>query len=118
MKSSENENNNETREAKLGKRIDAVGWALFFIMIGGIGLVPKETIPEGTWLVGVGAIMLGTNLVRYKNNLKVSTFTIILGIIAIAAGLSGYYGMDLPIFSILLILVGLSIILPLFKEKE
>ena len=30
-----------------------------------IWLVPAERVPEGAWLVGVAAILLGVNVVRY-----------------------------------------------------
>lgn len=108
--------NKETREQAIGKRIDAIGWALFFIMIGGIGLAPKESIPEGTWLIGVGLIMLGNNAVRYLSGLKMINFTMLLGLLALGIGISVMFGIDLPVFPILLILVGVSIIIgPLLK---
>lgn len=101
----------EKRDQVVGKRIDAVGWALFFIMIGGIGLAPKESIPEGTWLIGVGLIMLGANVARCLSGLKIVSFTIFLGLLALGIGLSVMFGLNLPVFPILLILVGVSIIL-------
>ena len=114
-----NNNNKGTKEQIIGKRIDAIGWALFFIMIGGIGLAPKESIPEGAWLIGVGLIMLGGNAARYLNGLKVVGFTIVLGLIALGIGLSIMLGLDLPVFPILLVIVGLSIILrPLLKDIQ
>ena len=112
-------NNNESKEQIIGKRIDAIGWALFFIMIGGIGLAPKESIPGGAWLIGVGLIMLGNNAARYLSGLKVVGFTIVLGLIALGIGLIIMLGLDLPVFPILLVIVGLSIILgPLLKNKQ
>ena len=114
-----NNNNKGTKEQIIGKRIDAIGWALFFIMIGGIGLAPKESVPEGAWLIGVGLIMLGGNAARYLNGLKVVGFTIVLGLIALGIGLSIMLGLDLPVFPILLVIVGLSIILrPLLKDIQ
>ena len=114
-----NNNNKGTKEQIIGKRIDAIGWALFFIMIGGIGLAPKESVPEGAWLIGVGLIMLGGNAARHLNGLKVVGFTIVLGLIALGIGLSIMLGLDLPVFPILLVIVGLSIILrPLLKDIQ
>jgi hypothetical protein len=46
----------------LDRRLEGIGWALFLIMIGGLGLVPS--VPQGTWLVGTGLIMLGLNVAR------------------------------------------------------
>ena len=43
----------------LNARIDAIGWALFFIMIGILLLMPEGRIPETSCLIGAGLIMLG-----------------------------------------------------------
>ncbi|MCL5995774.1 MAG: hypothetical protein M1546_06925 [Chloroflexi bacterium] len=102
----------------LNKRLETIGWALFLIMIGGIGLVPKEQVPDGVWSIGVGLIMLGLNAARYYYKIKMSTFTIGLGILALITGVADLAGVDLPVFPILLILIGANIILkPLFEKK-
>ena len=49
----------------LNARLEAIGWALFLIWIGGLWLMPDERLPEETWLIGAGLIMLGLNGVRY-----------------------------------------------------
>lgn len=117
MNTTENTSGTEPRELKIAKRIDAIGWALFFIMIGGIGLIPEEKVPSGIWLIGVGIIMLGNNLFRYLNKIKLVGFTVVLGIIALGLGLAEYYGIEIPVFPIILIIVGISIILGLLSKK-
>ena len=101
----------ETEEQVLNKRLERISWALFLIMIAGIALVPDERIPKGTWSIGVGLIMLGLNAARYLNGIKMSGFTIVLGILALGSGLGDFLGVDLPLFPILLILIGANIIL-------
>jgi hypothetical protein len=109
----------ETEEQVLNKRLERIGWALFLIMIAGIALVPDERIPKGTWPIGVGLIMLGLNAARYLNGIKMSGFTIVLGILALGSGLGDFLGVDLPLFPILLILIGANIILrPLFEKEQ
>ncbi len=103
----------------LNKRLETIGWALFLIMIGGLGLVPKEIVPGGTWLIGVGLIMLGLNAARFINGIKMSGFTIGLGILALLSGLGDFFGVQLPLFPILLILIGTDILLrPLLEKKQ
>ena len=102
----------------LNKRIEAVGWGLFLIMIGGIALIPDNQVPNGLWLIGVGLIMIGVNGVRYLNQIKMSSFSLVLGIVALIAGLSDFVGIDLPMFPILLILVGASILFRMLVEKD
>jgi hypothetical protein len=55
--------------------------------------------------------MLGVSAVRSLNGIKVSWFTVILGLIALASGVSDFFGVNLPWFPILLVLIGASIIL-------
>lgn len=109
----------ETEKQVLNKRLETIGWALFLIMIGGIGLVPRAQVPEGIWSIGVGLIMLGLNAARYVYKIKMSTFTIVLGILALLTGLGDLFGVDLPVFAILLILIGANMILkPMFEKRE
>lgn len=107
------------RNIALNKRIEEIGWGLFLIMIGVIWLVPDAQVPQGIWLIGAAAIMLGINAVRYLNGIRMSSFTIALGLLALVAGLGSLFGLKLPLFAILLILIGASIILkPLFEKTK
>ena len=111
---------NQTAEKSLlNKRLEAIGWVLFLTMIAGLWLMPGERVPESTWLIGVGLIMLGLNGARYFNGVKRSGFTIVLGILALFFRMSGVLGVDLPFFPILLLLIGAKIILePLIKKRR
>ena len=112
------ENQNENDKALLDKRIDAVGWALFFIMIGGLWLAPKDSLPEGTWLIGTGIIVLGMAYIRRANELVISGFWVFMGIVALASGLSSVFGLKIPVFPILLIIIGLSVIFEPFLGNK
>ncbi len=94
----------------LDRQFDRMGWGLFLIMIGGLALVPGNAVPGGTWLIGAGLIMLGLNLARYMNGITMSNFSLVLGVIALLAGLSEFVGVNLPLFPILLILIGANIL--------
>jgi hypothetical protein len=108
----------DPQKIHLNKRLEAIAWGLFLIMIGGLWLMQDETVPEGAWLLGVGVIMLGLNGVRYLYGIKMSGFTIFLGIVALCMGIGALFGVDFPIFPILIILWGLSVVLePFFKKK-
>lgn len=102
---------NAQKEA-LGQRLDAIGWGLFLLMLGGLWLVPEEWgLPEGSWLIGTGVIILGLSAVRYFNGLKVSGFWLFLGALALGTGLASILGLDLPVFPILLVIAGAAILL-------
>jgi len=111
------ENVQEDGKQALNKRLETIGWALFLIMIGCISFVPDEQVPEGVWSIGVGLIMLGLNAARYFNGIKMSTFTIILGSLALLTGVGDLAGLNLPDLAILLILIGAYMIIRPLIEK-
>ena len=93
---------------ELNHRLETVSWGLFLIMLGGFALIPS--VPEETWLIGAGVIMLGLNAVRLLLGIRVSGFTVILGTVALLSGLGSVYGIRIPVGPLLIILVGLAII--------
>jgi hypothetical protein len=93
-----------------GKRIDEWGWAVFLIMTGALLLFPAGRTPDGTWLIGTGFVLLGLNVMRYVRGVAVSRFTIVLGTLALAAGLAELAGIDYPLAGVLLIGLGVSIV--------
>jgi hypothetical protein len=113
----------EGSKEALNKRLEAIGWGLFLIIIGTLWVIPDERVPNGTWLIAAGVIMLGVNAVRYLNDIKMSWGSLILGLLAVIFGLGEFVGLDLPFVAILLIVFGLGIILrpwldPLLEPKQ
>jgi hypothetical protein len=100
----------EPKEA-LNRRLEAVGWGLFLIIIGALWLFPDGSAPEGVWLIAAGVIMLGVNVVRYLNAIKMSIGSLLLGFLAVIFGVGEFAGMDLPFVAVLLIAFGAGIIL-------
>lgn len=105
-------------KAALNKRMETVAWGLFIIMLGGFSFIPKEMVPKGAWSVGIGLIMLGLNLARYLNKIKMSGFTTVLGIIAVVGGIVQLLGFHQLEDAILLILLGVYIIFKPFFDKR
>jgi len=99
-----------SREATLDRRLHDLGWGLLFILTGAVSLVPAEQVPEGTWLLGVAGILLGVNALRLLSHIRVSGFSLILGLLALAAGLSRMLGVDLPLLAICLLAIGVSLV--------
>jgi hypothetical protein len=99
------------------RQLERVCWALFLIMIGALALLPEGLVPAGTWLVGTGLIMVGLNVVRHFKGIRVSGFTTVLGLIALALGFSAVAGVDLPVFAILLAAIGLQILYSVLVRK-
>ena len=103
--------------ANLNRRLNDIGWGLLFLLTGTIWLVPVERVPEGTWLFGVAAILLGINAFRYVKHIKVDGFSLVLGFAALLAALTLGWLSGLPLFAICFILIGVSLIFkPLLKR--
>ncbi|MCP4679497.1 MAG: hypothetical protein GY854_29200 [Deltaproteobacteria bacterium] len=118
MTTQTNNTNIENQTENMARRIDAIGWALFFVMIGCLWMVPAKTLPESTWLVGVGLIMLGSNAARRVFGLGAVGWTLVVGLIALAAGVSGLFGVALPVFPILIVICGLSTVIGALRKNN
>jgi hypothetical protein len=99
-----------TRQAshELDSRLDAIGWGLVFLVSGGLLLVPDA--PEGSWLAGVGAILLVVSAAKWLVGASASSFIAILGAVGLVTGLGEMAGYDIPGLSLLLILCGAALI--------
>jgi hypothetical protein len=98
----------DTTRRNLDSRLDALGWGLFFLMSGGALLVPA--LPNGSWLVGVGALFLGLSAVRFSVGLPVSGFGVVVGVVAVVAGSSAVAGIAVPWLALALVACGLAIV--------
>jgi len=105
-------------KAALNKRLETIAWALFLIMLGGLALVSKEIVPKGVWSIGVGCIMLGLNVARYFNKIKMSGFTTFLGILSVLGGIGEVVGLTKLGDAMFLILLGLYLIGKPWFEKQ
>jgi hypothetical protein len=108
--------NQHSGRPSLDRRLEGIGWALFLIMLGGLGLI--QSVPEGTWLVGTGLIMLGLNVARHVNGMRINHFTVVLGIMALLLGLAQLTGLPLPVLPVLLILIGADILIKTAARNE
>ena len=106
-------------KAALNKRLEAIGWGLFLVMLGGFILIPGDQFPKGWWSIGIGVIMLGLNVARYFNKIRMSGFTTFLGILSIISGILQLSGMDMLEGAIFLIILGAYILIkPLFDRRQ
>jgi hypothetical protein len=106
-------------KAALNKRYESIAWGCFLIMLGGFALIPEETVPRGVWSIGVGLIMLGLNAARYFNQIRMSGFTTVLGILALLGGIAEWIGLTSLDGALLLIILGTYLILkPWFDQRQ
>jgi hypothetical protein len=106
------------RKLALSKRLEDFGWAVLLIVIGTIWLMPERLMPKGSWLIAAGIIMLGLNAIRYFNRIKMVSFSLVAGVLALLAGFGDYFGLTLPLFAIALIVIGLVMLIKPFLVKN
>src|SRR5512143_36890 len=106
----------------LNRRLEAIAWGAFFVWWGVTELFPS--LPEGTGAIGIGIILLGLNAARSTNGIRASGFTTTLGILALALGalelsrLVLRLPFELPVFAILLIVLGVIFLARELTEKR
>ena len=81
------------------------------MMTGILLLLPSRTVPDGAWLLLAGAILIAASIIRYMAHLQVSAFIVALGLLAVAAGVSTFAGVDLPLLAGFLVLLGGAIVI-------
>jgi hypothetical protein len=92
------------------RNLDGIAWGAFFVWWGITELFPG--LPKGTGAIGIGLILIGLNAARSWAGIPASTFTTVLGIVALAwggfelASPALHLTFEFPLFAILLIVFG------------
>ncbi len=96
----------------LVKRLDAVGWGIFFVWIG---IASVADVGWGAGLLGVGVITLGTQAARRYFGLPVERLWLVIGIVFAVWGAFEMFKIHLG--GALLIIVGIVIIVSALMRK-
>ncbi|MEM2147752.1 MAG: hypothetical protein QXJ94_04025 [Candidatus Bathyarchaeia archaeon] len=92
--------------------LTSLAWGLFFVWIG-VSWIANEyySVPMGTYVaLGVGIILVGLNAARKVLGLRLSKFSLFIGIVALAFGGAALTGYTLPLWQTIIVLIGLFII--------
>jgi hypothetical protein len=109
----------DEQKIALNKRLETIGWGCFLIMLGGFVFVPHMIVSGGYWSIGVGVIMLGLNIARYRYQIRMSGFTTVLGIISLLSGIAQLLGMNTLGGASLFIILGAYLVLkPWFERRK
>lgn len=106
-----------TGKSAMNEQLEGIGWAALLIASGTIWLLPEAQVPRGSWLVAVGVILLGLNAVRAAYGIRLNGFSTGAGFLALLAGLSDFYQFKLPLFPIVLILIGAVLLMSALRAK-
>ncbi len=102
----------------LAHRVTEIGWALFLILTGVVWLVPPDRLPPGTWLLATGGLLIGLNLARVGLRLPGSPALMVLGSLAVLAGLFALLGIKVSLVAVCLIILGGSMLLREVKRSR
>lgn len=100
----------------MNRNFEAIGWGALFIWWGISVMVPS--LPNGTAALGTGLILIGVNIARKLSGVPINGFSTTVGILALIWGVLELVGVllslpfELPIFAILLIVLGAIVLWP------
>lgn len=97
------------------RQIDSAAWAVFFIWLD---VVMLAGLPWAWFLVGVGVLILGAQMMRQQRNLKVDRFGVVIGFIILAAGMWDLLALPLPLMPIILIVLGGYLLWKTFSKTQ
>ncbi len=97
-----------TTKTDLSDRVDTVGWGVLFLVVGAVSLTPS--MPDGAWLVAAGLVMLGASAARRWLRLPIRGLTVVVGIVALTAGVFTIAGLTSQVGPLVLIVLGLTLI--------
>jgi hypothetical protein len=102
------------------KRLEGIAWAAFFILIGCVWLVENvlDVGFPGLIAIGIGVIWLLLNYARSQLGIKTSSFTIILGMIAIVYGAAELLVGEVDLLPVIVIIIGVYIIYSVVKKSS
>lgn len=89
--------------------LTTLAWGLFFVLIGVVWAIGEPN--SGSYIAfGAGLILIGLNLARTGLGMRLSKFSLFIGIVALAFGGSSLMGYSFPLLQTIIILIGLFII--------
>lgn len=94
------------------RALEGVAWGVFIIVIGlGWWAGDYYNVDTGPYLAfGLGVILIGLNATRVSVGIRVSRFSLFIGLVAFAMDGAGIMGYSLPVIPTIMILVGLFIV--------
>ena len=108
--------NEATTRAAISDRVDTIGWGLLFVAIGAVSLMPA--MPDGAWLIAAGIVLLGASAVRAWMGLGAYGTTIIVGVVALSAGIFTVAGLTTEVGPLVLIVLGLALVVGAYRSQR
>jgi hypothetical protein len=91
--------------------LDDLGWGTLLISVGVLWLMPAGQLPRGTWMIVAGFIVLLFSAARFIHRVPVSGFSLVVGTLALIAGIGTALDVRIPMFPIGLMVIGFCMLL-------
>lgn len=106
-------------ERSLNSRMEGIAWAAFFILVGCVWLYENvyDTSLPGAIAIGLGIILLALNYTRSRFQIPTSTFTIVVGAVAIVYGVAEWFMKEVDLFAFIVIIVGLILVIEFARKR-
>jgi hypothetical protein len=98
----------------IARKLEALGWGLFFIWIGIALLV---NLGWGVGILGVGILTLGVQIARKYLALQFDTFWIVVGTLFVLAGIWELLSLRISLIPIICIVAGAVLLLSALAGK-
>jgi len=98
----------------MARKLDAIGWGLFFIWVG---IAFLADLGWGVGLVGVGLLGLGEQVARRRFGLSMEGFWVVVSFLFIVGGLWTLFDAQVALVPLLLIVAGLAVLFSAFWGK-
>ncbi len=94
------------------KVLDAIAWGVFIVVLGAGWLASSYyQVDTGIYVaLGVGFILIALNATRMAMTIRVSRFSLFIGLLALALSGAGLAGFAMPFVPTVIVLVGLFIV--------
>ncbi len=112
-----NKNTQELETAqmkKMERRLDALGWGLFFIWIG---IAFLADVGWGWGLLGIGIIILGGQGTRTYSGLKLEGFGVVVGSLFFLGGIWELFNVKFDLTPIICIAAGVALLVSVLVGK-
>ena len=98
----------------MSKRLDAMGWGLFFVWVGASLLLD---LSWGVGLIGVAVVIFLGQAARNYYRLRLEKFWVVVGVLFLLGGIWELYQVQVGLVPILLIVAGSALLLSLFRRR-
>jgi hypothetical protein len=103
------------------KQCSSFNWGILLLFMGVLIVIPGDQ--SGIFSLGTGALLVGMNAARRLTNNRVNTFSLIVGLLALAAGIYtqfraawGLPHVEVGFLPLILIVAGLYVLIPRTKR--